>query len=59
MSDAVSAWLASAVADARTRGLPELQPLLESLARSLAALRDADAEFGHPAALPTDDEPAA
>ena len=50
MSPAVSAWLARAVADARARNLPELEPLLESLARSLQALRDADSEFGHPAA---------
>jgi hypothetical protein len=59
MRDDVSAWLASAVADARTRGLPELEPLLETLAKSLQALRDADAEFGHPAAPQTDDDPAA
>ena len=59
MPDPVSAWLASAVVDARERGLPELEPLLESLARSLRALRSADAEFGHPAVIPTDDEPPA
>ena len=49
MSPAVSAWLARAVADAKARNLPQLEPLLESLAKSLQALRDADAEFGHPA----------
>ena len=38
----VDAWLASAVADAERRGLPELKPLLEGLAQSLAALRAAD-----------------
>ena len=48
MSPAVTAWLARAVADARQRNLPQLEPLLESLAKSLQALRDADAEFGHP-----------
>jgi len=48
--DAVDAWLARAIADANARGLPELQPLLQALARSTQALRDADAEFGHPAA---------
>jgi hypothetical protein len=48
--DTVDAWLARAVADANARGLPELQPLLQALARSTQALRDADAEFGHPAA---------
>jgi hypothetical protein len=64
MSPAVSAWLARAVADAQARNLPELAPLLEALARSLQALRDADGEFGHPASqlpassvpLPADDE---
>jgi hypothetical protein len=38
----VDAWLASAVADAERRGLPELKPLLEGLAQSLATLRAAD-----------------
>jgi hypothetical protein len=49
MSPAVTAWLARAVADAKARDLPQLEPLLEGLARSLQALRDADAEFAHPA----------
>ena len=35
-------WLAAAVADAERRGLPELKPLLETLARSTRALRKAD-----------------
>ena len=48
MSPAVQSWLARSIADAEARGLPELKPLLESLARSLQALRDADAEFNHP-----------
>lgn len=56
MSPAVEAWLARSVADAEARGLPQLKPLLESLARSLQALRDADAEFGHPAVPDTDDQ---
>lgn len=55
MSPAVEVWLARAIADADARGLPELKPLLESLARSLQALRDADAAFGHPA-LPDPDD---
>lgn len=38
----VDAWLAAAVADAERRGLPELKPLLETLARSTKALRDHD-----------------
>jgi hypothetical protein len=46
----VAAWLARATADAEARGLPELKPLLETLARSTQALRDADGEFRHPAA---------
>jgi hypothetical protein len=54
----VSAWLARASADAESRGLPELKPLLEGLARSLAALRDADGEFGHPAIPDADDHDA-
>jgi hypothetical protein len=46
----VTAWLAKASADADARGLPELKPLLETLARSTQALRDADGDFSHPAA---------
>jgi hypothetical protein len=56
-----AAWLAHATADADARGLPELKPLLETLARSTQALRDADGEFRHPAtehtAPPTADNP--
>ena len=62
MSPAVSAWLARAVADAKARHLPELEPLLQTLARSLQALRAADAEFDHPAAdrgTPSGDRPPA
>jgi len=46
----ITAWLARATADADARGLPELKALLETLARSTQALRDADGEFHHPAA---------
>ena len=35
-------WLKAACEDADRRGLPELKPLLESLARSMASLRDVD-----------------
>jgi len=56
MSPEVSAWLARAVADAESRGLPELTPLLETLSRSLQALRDADREFHHPALADDDDD---
>jgi hypothetical protein len=45
----VPGWLARSIADAERRGLPQLRPLLEALAKSTAALRAADAEFGHPA----------
>ena len=41
----VQAWLAAAVADAERLGLGELKPMLETLARSTAALRAADAEL--------------
>ena len=36
------AWLEAACRDADRRGLPQLKPLLESLARATAALREAD-----------------
>jgi hypothetical protein len=41
----VQSWLAAAVADAEQRGMPELKPLLETLARSTDALREADARI--------------
>lgn len=63
MPNEISAWLARAVADAKARKLPELEPLLESLSKSLQGLRDADVEFGHPATpdsrTPGPDDPAA
>ena len=46
----IAVWLARATADADARGLPDLKPLLETLARSTQALRDADGQFHHPAA---------
>ncbi|HEX6972776.1 MAG TPA: hypothetical protein VF147_00160 [Vicinamibacterales bacterium] len=39
----VDAWLKAAIDDAERRGLAELKPLLETLARSTRALREADA----------------
>jgi hypothetical protein len=42
MHPRIEAWLEAAIADARRRGLPELQPLLEGLARSTQVLREAD-----------------
>ena len=38
----MAAWLQAASEDADRRGLPELKPLLETLARSTVALREAD-----------------
>ena len=38
----IESWLKAAVADAERRGLPELKPMLEALARSTQALRAAD-----------------
>ena len=35
-------WLQAATADAEKRGLPELKPMLDTLARATAALRAAD-----------------
>ena len=35
-------WLESAVQDAERRGLPDLKPLLEALARATSTLRSAD-----------------
>ena len=36
----IEEWLKAAIADAERRGLPELRPLLEAIARSTAALRN-------------------
>ena len=38
----IEQWLEWAIADAERRNLPNLKPLLETFARSLRALRDAD-----------------
>jgi hypothetical protein len=38
----IESWLKAALADAEHRGLPELKPILEALARSTQALRSAD-----------------
>ena len=35
-------WLQAAVADAECRGIPELKPALETLARATSVLRAAD-----------------
>jgi len=41
----VDDWLRNACEDADRRGLPELKPLLEALARSTANLRRADEQL--------------
>jgi hypothetical protein len=38
----IDAWLQAAIADAERRGLPELKPILETLAHATRALRAAD-----------------
>ena len=38
----IASWLQAAIADAEKRGLPDLKPILEALARSTQALRAAD-----------------
>jgi hypothetical protein len=38
----IKAWLDAAVQDAERRGVPELKPLLEMLARATSALRSAE-----------------
>jgi hypothetical protein len=38
----VDRWLRAAVADAERRGIPDLEPLLEGLARATVTLRAAD-----------------
>ena len=38
----IESWLQATIADADTRGLPELRPLLEGLAKATRILRSAD-----------------
>ena len=38
----IDSWLAAAIADAQRRGLPELEPLLKSLAEMTRTLRAAE-----------------
>ena len=44
----IDAWLQAAIADAERRGLPELKPILETLASATAALRAADFNDARP-----------
>jgi hypothetical protein len=53
MMKQLDAWLAAACADAERRGLGELKPLLESMAKSTVALRRADAELDEIETEPT------
>ena len=53
----VAAWLTRASADAAARGWAPLIPMLEALARSTEALRDADPRFTGAAADPDHDHP--
>jgi hypothetical protein len=48
----VESWLAGALADAERRTLPDLRPLLETLARSTEALRRVDDELRRSGAEP-------
>ena len=38
----IDTWLQNAIADAERRGMPELKPILETLAKATVALRAAD-----------------
>jgi hypothetical protein len=53
----IEAWLKAACDDAERRGLPELKSLLETLARSTAALRAADREIRAANPAPRDPGP--
>lgn len=53
--DPVDAWLEAAAADADRRGLPDLRPLLETLAQSTRRLRAA----GWNSHVPADGRPGA
>ena len=53
----IDGWLRAAIADANARGLPELKPLLESLAQSLRALRAASFNDRADGLLPTETTP--
>jgi hypothetical protein len=46
----INSWLEASIADAKRRGLPELEPLLRALAKSTEVLRNADFAQ-HPGAI--------
>jgi hypothetical protein len=54
----VEDWLRAVTADGEARGLPQLTPLLESLALSTRRLRDADFRLRGPGAVGETTEPA-
>ena len=53
----IDAWLDHAIADATARGLSDLPPLLEALARAMATLRDADWNENLGGSAPVDPPP--
>lgn len=53
----LDSWRRAACDDAERRGLPALKPLLEALARSTAALREADRAVHDAALVPGTLEP--
>ena len=50
----ITDWLRAACADADARGLPDLKPLLETLARATARLREAREAHRHDSTRPKD-----
>jgi hypothetical protein len=53
----VKAWLEMAIHDAERRGLPELKPLLEALAKATSALRTAEWNADATGEFPSDLDP--
>jgi hypothetical protein len=51
----INAWVSAAIADAERRGLPELRPLIETLAQATRALRAANVTRQEP--VPGDTRP--
>lgn len=48
----IETWLQTSIADAEQRGLPDLKPLLEALAKATAALRASEITRLRPAGEP-------
>ena len=51
----IDAWLEHAVADAASRGLSELRPVLDAIAQAMATLRAAD--WNHDVGAAPDNRP--